>query len=387
MVLIDDLNGKRQEMVGFGYSWTDSTVEVLNRLAPALQDQVMRELFGPEGINMGMMRHTIGSSDMSGRQYSFDDNGPSFNEGQPDPSLANFDLGKDGTAMAKMIARMGEYKSDVFLIGSPWSYPGWMKHNGLFIAPNLDYGTSYNILNNSFDRQYVPHIIDYFTKYLDAYASHGVQVNAITLMNEPLNYKGGYPCMYLDSTDGAEILNRGLGSALKARNTALLAYDHNTDQPIYPSQMVQRATPYVEAAAWHCYAYLANYSVMDDFHFAYPGTPQFMTECSNYLPQTAALNWQVANAFMPAVQHGGAGASMWVMATDPDFGPHSPYGGCAGCQGAVSSIRRSSWYGVADLWMVDHREFFDDVPQDERLLHRRPILPLHPSGSTRLPRS
>ncbi|KAF2162281.1 glycoside hydrolase family 30 protein [Zasmidium cellare ATCC 36951] len=351
-ILIDDLPGKRQEMVGFGYSWTDSSVEVLNRLTPELQDQVLKELFSPEGNNMGMMRHTIGSSDMSGRQYSFDDNGPGFNEGQPDLSLSNFDLGEDGTAMLEMLARMGSYKSDVFRIGSPWSYPGWMKHNGLFIAPNLDAGTSYNVLNNSFDRQYIPQAIEYFTKYLDAYASRGVRVNGLTLMNEPLNYKGGYPCMYLDSADGADILNHGLGTVLKDRDIALLAYDHNTDQPMYPSQMLQRAEGYVDAAAWHCYAYLANYSVMDDFNYAYPETPQFMTECSNYLPQTAALNWQVVNAFVPAVQHGAAGASMWVLATDPDFGPHSPYGGCAGCQGAIIVNSSTSYLKTNDYYVV-----------------------------------
>lgn len=36
---------------------------------------------------------------MSGTQYSFDDNGPSYNEAQPDPELENFDLGSEGTAM------------------------------------------------------------------------------------------------------------------------------------------------------------------------------------------------------------------------------------------------------------------------------------------------
>lgn len=163
-ILIDDLDGARQQFLGFGFSWTDSSVEVINRLTPPLQHQLFLDLFGKEGINLGMMRHTIGSSDLSGRQYSFDDNGPSFNEGEPDLELQNFSLGQDGTKMAEMIRQMGEYKGDVFLMGSPWSYPGWMKNNGLFVAPNLNAGTSYNILNNSFDRQYVPQAVEYFKR-------------------------------------------------------------------------------------------------------------------------------------------------------------------------------------------------------------------------------
>jgi len=64
------------------------------------------------------MRHTIGSSDLSGTQYSYDDNGPSFNLGEPDPTLSDFDLGADGTAMVEMIAKMGSVKGDVFLFGA-----------------------------------------------------------------------------------------------------------------------------------------------------------------------------------------------------------------------------------------------------------------------------
>lgn len=84
-----------------------------------------------------------------------------------------------------MIAKMGDFKSDVFLFGSPWSYPGWMKQNGLFIAPALLDGAQ--ILNNTFDTQYTPQVVKYFTKYVDAYKSLGVTVNGITLANEPLN--------------------------------------------------------------------------------------------------------------------------------------------------------------------------------------------------------
>ncbi|CAK4033451.1 glycoside hydrolase family 30 [Lecanosticta acicola] len=341
-------------MVGFGFSWTDSSVEVINRLTPELQDQVMRELFSQEGNNMGIMRHTIGSSDLSGRQYSFDDNGPSFNEGEPDLELQNFDIGEDGRAMVELIARMGKYKSDVFLIGAPWSYPGWMKHNGLFVAPNLnpEVGGSYMIMNNSFDAQYIPQAARYFEKYLDAYKDHGVSINALSLQNEPLNYQGGTTAMYLDPADAAAILNHGLGALLNDRNIALFAYDHNTDQTAYPMVMIQRAPKYVDAAAWHCYAYLANYSVMDDFYYAYPDKPQFMTECSSYLPKTGSIDWQVANAFMPSIQHGGSGANMWVLATDPDYGPHSPYGGCAGCQGAVIVNSSSSYMRTNNYYMV-----------------------------------
>ncbi|KAK4548099.1 hypothetical protein LTR36_010819 [Oleoguttula mirabilis] len=339
-------------MLGFGHAWTDSTVDVFNSLEPAVLDQVLEDLFGQSGNNMGFMRHTIGSSDLSGGQYSYDDNGPSFNEGEPDPDLANFGLGSYGTAMAQMIARMGRYKGDVFLFGAPWSYPGWMKDNDLLIAPVVTTdGNQYIWLNNTLNIQYIPQVIEYFTKYIDTFLQYGVSINGLSLMNEPLNYQGGYPTMWLDPADEAAILNQGLGEALHDRGAISLAYDHNTDQPVYPYRVKQGAKDLVDAVAWHCYQTpVANYSVMDDFNHAFPGTLQFMTECSNYLP--SGVNFEVAQNFIPPVQHGASGAAMWVMATDPDFGPHSPYGGCAGCLGSIIVNSSTIYTKTNDYYMI-----------------------------------
>ncbi|KAK0991135.1 hypothetical protein LTR54_011924 [Friedmanniomyces endolithicus] len=383
-IVVVDSNKPQQEMVGFGHAWTDSTVDVFDSLEPAVLDQVMQDLFGQSGNNMGFMRHTIGSSDLSGHQYSYDDNGPGFNLGEPDPSLANFGLGR------MMIARMGQYKGDVFLFGSPWSLPGWMKNNDLFIAPVIEtLGGQYPLLNNSLNIKYIPQAVEYFTKYIDAFLSHGVTINGLTLQNEPLNYQGGYPCMYLDAADEATIINQGLGASLKERGILFMAYDHNTDQPVYPYRVLQGAPGMVPAVACHCYQGPApNYTVLNDISRLYPGTLQFMTECSNYLPGAGSVNFEVAQNFIPPVQHGASGASMWgtfptffyylllfgkavllstllakrrlldiyrlysVLATNPDFGPHSPYGGCAGCLGSIIVNSSTTYTKTNDYYMI-----------------------------------
>ena len=196
-------------------------------------------------------------------------------------------------------------------------------------------------------------MVQYFSKYVDAFKEHGVAVNAITPMNEPLNYQGGYPCMYLDAVDEAALIAQGLGAAMHERGTAILAYDHNTDQPVYPARVIQGGGGFVDAAAWHCYqSPVANYSVMDDFHQAYPDTLQFMTECSNYLPQEGSFNFEVASNFIPPVQHGASAAAMWVMSTDTEYGPHSPYGGCAGCLGSIIVNSSTTYTKTNDYYMI-----------------------------------
>jgi glucan endo-1,6-beta-glucosidase len=111
---------------------------------------------------------------------------------------------------------------------------------------------------------------------------------------------------------------------------------------------------------------------MDDFHYAckfipfplcwkcrtdhspVPNTLQFMTECSNYLPRSGSWNFEVAANFIPPVTHGASGAAMWVMATDESYGPHSPYGGCAGCLGSVIVNSSSQYTLTNDYYMIGH---------------------------------
>lgn len=53
-VVVDSTpKGARQEMLGFGAAWTDSAVHVFDTLEESLRSQVMDDLFGQDGNNMG----------------------------------------------------------------------------------------------------------------------------------------------------------------------------------------------------------------------------------------------------------------------------------------------------------------------------------------------
>ena len=159
--------------------------------------------------------------------------------------------------------------------------------------------------------------------------------------------------MYLDAVDQAALIAQGVGQAMRARGVKVMAYDHNTDQPMYPMRVMQGAPGLVDAAAWHCYqGPAANYTVLEDWHYAYPDTLQFMTECSNYNPKNGAFNWKVAQNFLNPVKYGASGASMWVMATDPKYGPHSIYGGCDLCSGSIILNSSSTYTKTNDYYMV-----------------------------------
>lgn len=196
----------------------------------------------------------------------------------------------------------------------------------------------------------------YLSRYVDAFKEHGVTINGLSAQNEPLNYIGATTTMYLDAVDEANMLLRGLGGEMHQRNVKFMAYDHNTDQPIYPARVLQGAgTENVDAIAWHCYQDpVADYTVLDDLRQFSPQTVQFMTECSNTGATVGTTNYWVAQNFIPAVQHGASGASMWVMATDEKFGPRSPYGGCSTCLPSIFVNSSSHYEKTIHYYMIGH---------------------------------
>lgn len=223
---IDDSQaGFRQKITGFGAAVTDATVSSFSGLSSDKLDALIKEMMTPDGADFALMRHTIGASDLSGDPvYTYDDN-----NNNADTDLKNFGIGDRGGAMADLLAKMKAAQSDLKILGSPWSPPGWMKLNGV-----IDGNTDKNNLNDGFTTHdgdgYSSAFADYFVKYIQAFKDKGVSIDAITLQNEPLNSQAGYPTMYMFAEEQATLVQNFVGPALQKAglDTKVWAYDHNT---------------------------------------------------------------------------------------------------------------------------------------------------------------
>lgn len=225
---IDDTSsGYKQTITGFGAAVTDATVTSFNTLSSSELSQLLNVLMTSTGADFSLMRHTIGSSDLSGDPaYTYDDNG-----GAVDTSLSGFNLGDRGTAMAEMLAKMKSFQSDLKVLGSSWSPPGWMKLNSV-----IDGRTTNNNLNDGYlgtgvgSAGYSSEFAQYFVKYIQAYEALGANIDAITIQNEPLNSQAGYPTMYMFDYEQGDLIQSYVGPALAnaGLDTAVWAYDHNT---------------------------------------------------------------------------------------------------------------------------------------------------------------
>ncbi|KAH8783037.1 putative beta-1,6-glucanase [Diaporthe sp. PMI_573] len=343
---IDDTSaGHKQRITGFGAAVTDATVTVFNSLSGSDQSRLLNELMTSSGADFSLMRHTIASSDLSGDPaYSYDDNG-----GKVDTSLGSFNLGDRGNAMASLLAKMRSLKSGLTILGSPWSAPGWMKLNGVLSGTTV---------NNNLNPSYRDSLAQYFVKYLKAYAAAGASVDAITIQNEPLNSQSGYPTMYVYEDESGDIINQNVGPALSAAglNTKVWAYDHNTDVPSYPQTVLDKASAYVPAVAWHCYASNTDWATLTDFHNKNPNTLQYMTECWTS-PQTG---WSAAADFtMGPLQNWASGALAWTLGSDVTYGPHLSSGGCDACRGlfVVDTSTRTYSFAIDYYMMAQFSKF------------------------------
>lgn len=215
----DTSSGYKQKITGFGAAVTDATVSTFNSLSDDNLSTLLNTLLTTSGADFSLLRHTIAASDLSADPvYTYDDN-----NNQTDTSLAGFNLGDRGSAMAALLAKMRSLKSGLTILGSPWSAPGWMKLNGV-----ID-GTT---VNNNLNPDYRESLAGYFVKYLQAYAEAGAHVDAITIQNEPLNSQSGYPTMYVYADESGDIISQNVGPALEAAglSTKVWAYDHNTGE-------------------------------------------------------------------------------------------------------------------------------------------------------------
>ena len=329
-----------QTMVGFGAAITDSSSYVMTKyLSAADLQKTLSALFDPnQGVGLSFLRQQMGASDFSTvGDYSYDD-------GTSDPTLSHFNITQDLKATIPVLQKVLAINPSVFIMGTPWSAPGWMKQNGSMNGAN-----NANLLTDA----YAP-LGQYFVKFVQAYAAQGIPVRAITPQNEPLNGTATYPGMSLPAANELTLIAQDLGPDFKsaALSTLIWAYDHNWDVESYPEQIMADsvAGPFTAGAAFHCYA--GDPSAMTTFHKDYPQKTIMMTECSGG-------GWQndpfanTIDLIVDSTANWAQAIALWNMALDENAGPQND--GCPDCRGVITVNSQSGDVTYnADYYALGH---------------------------------
>lgn len=330
---------KFQTVDGFGFTLTGGSATLLYQLPPKKRTAILQELFGtgPEAIGVSYLRLSIGASDLDPAVFSYDD----LPAGETDPGLTRFHLSKDTLHLIPILREIRAIRPDIRLMGSPWSAPVWMKTNGSSIGGNLE------------PRFYAAYA-RYFVKYIQAMQGHGIDLDAVTVQNEP-QHGGNNPSMVMSAEQQADFVKNHLGPAFRAAriSTKILIWDHNCDRPDFPLSILNDpvAKEFIAGTAFHLYA--GDISALSKIQEAHPDKALYFTE-----QWTGAkghfdgdLQWHVRNVVIGSMRNWSRVALEWNLANDPGFGPHTP-GGCTECKGALTIngpavTRNVSYYIIA----------------------------------------
>jgi glucosylceramidase len=333
-VIFIDSGQRFQSIVGFGGAFTDGACFVLNGMAAPARDALFHELFDAStGLGLSLCRVCMGASDYSASLYSYDDSA------EPDPDLKRFTIDHDRRYILPMLREARAVNPDMFLFGSPWSPPGWMKANN-------------SMLGGSMRRQYMPSYANYFVRFITDYAAEGVPVQAVTVQNEvDTDQDGRMPACLWPQEYEVDFVRNHLGPAFEQGGikTQIWLIDHNYNLwgRALGSLDTEGVTKYASAIAWH--GYVGDPERMSRVHNAFPQTDMYWTEGGpDVTDPDYSLDWtKWAATFTGTLRNWCRGVTAWNLALDekgqPNIGPF-PCGGVVTVDSKTGEVTRSGQY-------------------------------------------
>jgi glucosylceramidase len=326
--VVVDPSQTRQHYTGIGFSLDETSVSNLWKLSPAKRDEAIRLLVDPKtGAGLDRFRVTIGSPDVI-------EHLPFWSEDElpagvtDDFGLKYFSIQRDlDLHIIDTIKLIQRYNPHATFFASAWSAPAWMKTNNRFtgeVALRPGSTTSYYQVGKLRD-DCIDVFARYYAKFIQAYARHGIHIDALTLLNEP-GMDVVYPAMDISVAQQQKLalaIDRKFAAA--RLDTQLYVHDFNfwdwrdpnsTETKNYyrifedapdgsvTGKQVRAAS---DAIAFH--PYWGDPKVMRDAYEQY-GKPIEMTETGSVSPATILSYFRLdASSYI-----------MWAQATDQDGG-------------------------------------------------------------------
>jgi glucosylceramidase len=282
---------KKQKIVGIGTSFTESSAFVLAHLTKDKRAEVMENIYGEKGANFSIARTHIGATDFAvdGRY--------SYAERKDDTNLTSFSIALDSDGFSAqdypgikdeqfdllpMIKEAYAIKNqqvdkDLKIVASAWTAPPWMKTiEDYYVKPTPE--NNHQGTGGELKPQYVATYADYLIKYLDAYQQEGIELWALTPVNEPHGNSGQWESMHFTPKSQNTFIKDHLGPKLKAsahKAVKLLIYDQNRDEMEHWTDEIlgdKETSEYVYGTAVHWYesSNQVNEDVFDRVHEKFP---------------------------------------------------------------------------------------------------------------------
>ncbi|AJR02906.1 glycoside hydrolase family 30 protein [Siansivirga zeaxanthinifaciens] len=200
-----------QTITGFGGAFTEASAYLLNKLSKANRDTILKAYFAKDGARYSLTRTHMNSCDFSLSQYS-------YSPVEDDVNLEHFTIEADKDDLIPMIKDAMAFSEDGFKIfASPWTAAPWMKDNNHWVGGKLlpKYYNTWAL---------------FFSKYIDAYKSEGIDIWGFTVENEPHGNGNNWESMHFTPQEMTHFVQNYLGPKLEADGKGdkiILGYDQN----------------------------------------------------------------------------------------------------------------------------------------------------------------
>lgn len=307
-----------QIYMGTGGAITDAAAETWYKLPQKARDELIRAYFDKEkGIGYNIIRTNINSCDFSSGSYTY--------VAEQDTGLMTFDISHDMKFKIPMI--LEAYRKigpGMYLYGSPWSPPAWMKDNN-----NMLHGGK---LLPQFHSSWA----SYYCKFIKAYESIGIPVWGISIQNEPMAVQRWESCIYT-AEEERDFLKNYLGPTLEKEglgNKKIIAWDHNRDM-IYQRSSTYLSDPgaakYIWGIGFHWYEdWSGGLPMYDNIRRVYETFPQtnllFTEGCAESFSHGKYSDWKLGEEYGRSMIHdfnnGMVGFTDWNILLDENGGPN-----------------------------------------------------------------
>ncbi|WP_100627392.1 glycoside hydrolase family 30 protein [Algoriphagus formosus] len=336
-----DIESRFQSMDGFGFTLSQGSAQHILQMSDSARNSLLLELFGNEenSIRINYLRLSVAASDLNEFPFSYNDLEDSM---AVDPELENFSLSYDTLDVIPVLKMILAINPKIKLMASPWSPPKWMKDNK-------------DSRGGSLLEEFEPAYAQYLVKYIQAMKAEGINIDALTIQNEPL-HPGNNPSLLMLPEQQARFIGKYLGPAFleSGIETKIVVYDHNADRPDYPISVMSDslANPFIDGSAFHLYG--GEIEALSEVHRAFPNKNIYFTEQWVGAPGNLEgdIPWHVKNLLIGAPRNWAKTVLEWNLSSNPSLTPHTDRGGCDRCLGAVTIdgdqvTRNPAYYVIA----------------------------------------
>lgn len=299
---------KYQSIIGFGGAITEATAISFFSLPKNKQNEMLKEYFSSEGANYSLCRLPIGSCDFSEKSYSYSSN----------PDLSDFSIEKDKKYIIPFIKQAQKLNPNLKFLSSPWSPPKFMKSNKMLVLGGK--------LLNTYKKTWA----EYLVKYIKAYEKENININYLTVQNEPNGIQILESCLYSPEEEKDFVINY-LFPIFQENNidTKILIWDHNKEKLFTRASNElndNNSLNSISGIAFHWYTgdHFENISLTKDF---FPGKLLIHTEgCTGYSkfsPNDEVKNAEIyAHDILGDLNSGINGYIDWNMCLNYKGGPN-----------------------------------------------------------------